>query len=351
MCRHAGSSSESKLEKSIIVKEAGAVGMILIDEADKGVAIPYTIPAATVGKRIGNKILAYINNTRFPTARIFSAKTVLGAQPAPRVAAFSSRGPNSLTPEILKPDIAAPGLNILAAWSPAVSRLKFNVLSGTSMACPHITGVVALLKAVHPSWSPSAIKSAIMTTAKLSDMHHKPIIVDPAGKRANPFDFGSGFVNPTKVLDPGLIYDAQPADYRAFLCSIGYDEKSLHLITRDNSTCDQTFASPNELNYPSITVPNLRNKYSVTRTVTNVGKARSIYKAVIFAPRGVNVTVVPRRLAFTRYYQKMNFTVTFEVAAPTQGYVFGSFSWRNKRTWVTSPLVVRAAHSNMGLMV
>ncbi|MCD7468782.1 hypothetical protein HAX54_007260 [Datura stramonium] len=106
---------------------------------------------------------------------------------------FSSRGPNSLTPEILKPDIAAPGLNILAAWSPAVSRLNFNILSGTSMACPHITGIVALLKAVHPSWSPSAIKSAIMTTAKLSDMHHKPIIVDPEGKRANPFDFGSGF--------------------------------------------------------------------------------------------------------------------------------------------------------------
>ncbi|XP_055803162.1 subtilisin-like serine-protease S [Solanum dulcamara] len=351
VCLHAGSSSESKLEKSNIVKEAGGVGMILIDESDKGVAIPFTIPAATVGKRIGNKILAYINNTRLPMARILSAKTVLGDQPAPRVAAFSSRGPNSLTPEILKPDIAAPGLNILAAWSPAVSRLNFNILSGTSMSCPHITGVVALLKAVHPSWSPSAIKSAIMTTAKLSDMHHKPIIVDPEGKRANPFDFGSGFVNPTKVLDPGLIYDAQPADYRAFLCSIGYDEKSLHLITRDNSTCDQTFASPNELNYPSITVPNLRSKYSVTRTVTNVGKAMSIYKAVIFAPRGVTVTVVPQRLAFTRYYQKMNFTVTFKVAAPTQGYVFGSLSWRNKRTWVTSPLVVRVAHSNMGTML
>lgn len=190
-----------------------------------------------------------------------------------------------------------------------------------------------------------------VNAAKLSDMHHKPIIVDPEGKRANPFDFGSGFVNPTKVLDPGLIYDAQPADYRAFLCSIGYDEKSLHLITRDNRTCDQTFASPNELNYPSITVPNLRNKYSVTRTVTNVGKSRSTYKAVIFAPKGVNVTVVPRRLAFTRYYQKMNFTVTFKVTAPTQGYVFGSLSWRNKRTWVTSPLVVRVAHSNMGTMV
>lgn len=67
---------------------------------------------------------------------------------------------------LLQPDVAAPGLNILAAWSPAAKQMNFNVLSGTSMACPHVTGVAALIKAVHPSWSPSAIKSAIMTTGE-----------------------------------------------------------------------------------------------------------------------------------------------------------------------------------------
>ncbi|XAR73648.1 Cucumisin [Bertholletia excelsa] len=229
VCRHAGSSTESKLVKSRVVKAAGGVGMILIDEADKDVAIPFVIPAAIVGKQTGNKILSYIRHSRTPMSRIFSAKTVIGTQAAPRITSFSSKGPNSLTPEILKPDVAAPGLNILAAWSPANGKLHSNVLSGTSMACPHVTGIVALIKAVHPSWSPSAIKSAIMTTATMVDKDHKrPITVDPQGRRGTAFDYGAGFVDPTKVLEPGLLYDAEPTDYKAFLCSIGYNERTLH---------------------------------------------------------------------------------------------------------------------------
>ncbi|KAG8373573.1 hypothetical protein BUALT_Bualt11G0038500 [Buddleja alternifolia] len=154
--------------------------------------------------------------SRNPTSKILSAKTVLGSQAAPRVAPFSSKGPNALTPEILKPDVLAPGLNILAAWSPATANMNFNILSGTSMACPHVTGIVALIKAVHASWSPSAIKSAIMTTATMLDKHRKPIRAGPDGRKANPFDMGSGFVNPKQVLDPGLIYDATASDYNLF---------------------------------------------------------------------------------------------------------------------------------------
>lgn len=287
---------------------------------------------------------------RKPVSRIFPAKTVLGSHPAPRVAAFSSKGPNALNPEILKPDVSAPGLNILAAWSPAIEKMHFNILSGTSMACPHVTGIVALVKAVHPSWSPSAIKSAIMTTATILDKNRRSITVDPEGRKGNAFDYGSGFVNPTRVLDPGLIYDTEPTDYKAFLCSIGYSEKLLHLITRDNSTCDQTFATASALNYPSITVPNLKDNSSVSRTVTNVGKPRSIYKAVVSAPTGINVTVVPHRLIFSHYGQKINFTVHLKVAAPSHSYVFGFLSWRNRYARVTSPLVVRVAPTSLGLM-
>ncbi|XP_062144552.1 subtilisin-like serine-protease S [Alnus glutinosa] len=350
VCRHAESSMESKLEKSVVVKEAGGVGMILVDEADKDVAIPFVIPAAIVGRRTADQILSYVNRTRKPVSRIFPAKTVLGSQPAPRVAGFSSKGPNALTPEILKPDITAPGLNILAAWSPAVGKAQFNILSGTSMACPHVTGIATLIKAVYPSWSPSAIKSAIMTSAIILDKNHKPIIVDPEGRRANAFDYGSGFVNPTRVLDPGLVYDAQPRDYVSFLCSIGYDKKSLHLITRDNSTCHGTFRTPSALNYPSITVPNLKDNFSVTRTVTNVGEPKSIYKALISSPIGINVSVVPKLLVFNHFRQKIKFTVNFKVAAPSKGYAFGFLSWRNRKRQVTSPLVVRVAPSNLGLM-
>lgn len=120
------------------------------------------------------------------------------------------------------------------------------------------------------------------------------------------------------------------------------------MITRDNSTCSSK-ASSSALNYPSITVPNLKGSFSVSRTVTNVGRPRSVYKVVVYSPAGVNVTVVPKRLAFNRYGQKINFTVKFEATAPTKDYVFGSLSWRSRRSWVTMPLVVRVVHSRFGL--
>lgn len=187
--------------------------------------------------------------------------------------------------------------------------------------------------------------------ATVLNKRRRPITVDPTGRRGNAFDYGSGFTNPTKVLDPGLIYDAQPADYKSFLCSLGYDEKSLRLITRDNSTCsNQTSTAVFSLNYPSIAVPNLKDEFSVTRTVTNVGKPKSIYKAVVSNPAGINVTVVPNRLIFYSYGQKIKFMVNFRVSAPSKGYLFGSLSWRSRESRVSSPLVVRVAGSSMGLM-
>ncbi|KAL9327289.1 hypothetical protein ACSQ67_007934 [Phaseolus vulgaris] len=270
VCRHAESSTESKVQKSKIVKDAGGVGMILIDERDQDVAIPFVIPSAIVGKKTGARILSYLKTTRNPVSRIFGAKTVLGAYPAPRVAAFSSK-------------------------------------------------------------------------ATILDKHHRPIIADPEQRRANAFDYGSGFVNPARVLDPGLIYDSEPADYVAFLCSLGYDQRSLHQVTRDNSTCDRAFNTASDLNYPSISVPNLKDNFFVTRIVTNVGKARSVYKAVVSSPPGVRVSVIPNRLIFTRIGQKMNFTVKFKITAPSKGYAFGFLSWRNGRSQVTSPLVVQLA--------
>ncbi|KAG9456595.1 hypothetical protein H6P81_001103 [Aristolochia fimbriata] len=349
VCRHAESSSESKLAKSVVVKEAGGVGMVLIDEEDKDVAIPFVIPAAIVGKEEGNRILSYINHTRNPRSLILPAKTVLGSKPAPRIASFSSKGPNSLNPEILKPDIAAPGLNILASWSPALKKMNYNILSGTSMACPHVTGISALIKAVHPTWSPAAIKSAIMTSATNLDKNGDSITAAPEGREANPFDYGSGFMDPIGALDPGLIYDIGPEDYKNFLCSIGYDESSLRMVTGDSSVCKKPYPNPLDLNYPSISVPALKGSYSVTRTVTNVGKSRSLYRAVVTSPKGFNVTVTPKLLFFTSYGQKKTFTVKFKAVSPTKGYVFGSLTWRKKHIQVTIPLVVRAVSAKSGV--
>ncbi|KAG1363283.1 putative Subtilisin-like protease SBT3.6 [Cocos nucifera] len=351
ICRHSGSLSESRLAKSLVVKKAGGVGMILIDEVENDVAVPFVIPAASVGKAVGARILSYVDQTRKPRSFILPAKTIIASRPpAPRVAAFSSKGPNYLTPEILKPDIAAPGLNILAAWSPADKEMNYNILSGTSMSCPHVTGLAALIKAVHPTWSPSAIKSAIMTSATTLDKNGNVITADPDGRAANPFDYGSGFPDPTGLLDPGLIYDAQAADYKAFLCSVGYDDKSLQQITGDRSVCIKPSPLASNLNYPSITVPDLKGTYSITRTVTNVGQTRSVYRAVVSPPTGINVTVIPGVLIFKSYSQKLNFTVNFRAVVPSKDYVFGSLSWKSKSTHVTSPLVVRVSSSKTGLL-
>lgn len=174
--------------------------------------------------------------------------------------------------------------------------------------------------------------------------------MDPTGRKGNPFDYGAGFVNPTSVLNPGLIYDSQPLDYKNFLCSIGYNEKSLHLVTRDNSTCIQKISTASSLNYPSITLPDLRNSYSVRRTVTNVGSTTSTYRAVVASPAGIKVTVSPRFLIFNEYGQKLTFTVNFKAVAPSKGYVFGSLAWKKEKSRVSIPLVVRVVSSGAGLL-
>ncbi|RYR60768.1 hypothetical protein Ahy_A04g017830 [Arachis hypogaea] len=147
------------------------------------------------------------------TVKLSPAKTVIGRKPAPVMASYSSRGPNKIQPSILKPDIIAPGVNILAAYSLGTSpttllqdprRFEFNVLQGTSMSSPHVSGIAGLLKTLHPTWSPAAIKSAIMTTATTRDNTNRPIQDAFDDKLAGPFDYGSGHVQPDLAIEPGL---------------------------------------------------------------------------------------------------------------------------------------------------
>ncbi|PQP92805.1 subtilisin-like protease SBT1.3 [Prunus yedoensis var. nudiflora] len=161
--------------------------MILANTAANGeelVADCHLVPAVAVGETGAKAIKHYALTSPRATATLAFLGTRTGVRPSPVVAAFSSRGPNVVSLEILKPDVVAPGVNILAAWTGALGpsslptdnrRVKFNILSGTSMSCPHVSGIAALLKARHPEWSPAAIKSALMTTAYIHDNTHKPL--------------------------------------------------------------------------------------------------------------------------------------------------------------------------------
>ncbi|KAL2628652.1 hypothetical protein R1flu_013338 [Riccia fluitans] len=327
-------------ESDDVIYDAGGVGLITIDDMDEQIAFPFSIPTSSVDPGTGYQILRYINATKAPTARIERTEAVFDAAPAPVVADFSSIGPNIITPDILKPDIIAPGLDILAAWSPLAPltssrydtrKVNYNIISGTSMSCPHVTGAAAVIKSVHPDWSPAAIKSALMTTATPLNQSINPENVGLAA--------GSGMVNPASFADPGLVYDIGSEDYTKFLCSIGYTTTQLQLVTGDTSECPKLAPKVQDLNYPSIFVSGNRTMaQTVMRTLTNVGPEISTYKASVVNPRGVRMIVSPSTLSFNSTTKKRTFSVYIKTARLNDDYVFGSLTWSDGAHSVRIPV-------------
>uniref|UniRef100_F6GUX0 Subtilisin-like protease SBT4.3 n=1 Tax=Vitis vinifera TaxID=29760 RepID=F6GUX0_VITVI len=323
--------------------KAGAVGAILLNDFQTDVSFIVPLPASALRPKRFNKLLSYINSTKSPEATILRSVSRKDAS-APVVAQFSSRGPNIILPEILKPDISAPGVDILAAFSPLASpseisgdkrAARYNIISGTSMACPHVAGVAAYVKTFHPNWSPSAIQSALMTTAWRMNATRTP-----DGELA----YGSGHVNPVKAISPGLIYHAHKQDYVNMLCGMGYDSKNMRLITGENSQCpkNSTF-SAKDLNYPSMAVkvpPNKPFKVEFPRRVKNVGPAPSIYKAEVTttSPR-LKVRVIPNVLSFRSLYEEKHFVVSV-VGKGLELMESASLVWSDGRHLVKSPIVV-----------
>ncbi|CAN4127478.1 unnamed protein product [Withania somnifera] len=335
------------------VKDAGGVGMILINEQQEGVtksAEAHVLPALDVSHADGKKILAYMNSTSNPVASITFHGTVIGDKNAPIVASFSSRGPSTASPGILKPDIIGPGVNVLAAWPTSADNNKntkstFNVISGTSMSCPHLSGIAALLKCSHPDWSPAAIKSAMMTTADTLNLAMNRIL-DERLIPADIFAIGAGHVNPSRASDPGLIYDTPFEDYVPYLCGLNYTNREVGKLLQRKVNCSEVKGIPEaQLNYPSFSIRLGSTPQTYTRTVTNVGESKSSYKVEIVSPKGVSVKVKPSELNFSMLNQKLTYQVTFSKTTniSTSSDVEGFLKWNSNRHSVRSPIAVRVS--------
>ncbi|XP_024977621.1 cucumisin-like [Cynara cardunculus var. scolymus] len=327
---------------------AGAVGSIMRYDGPYFEFIrSYPLPVSVVNPDQATNIIRYIRSTRNATAVIMKSEDVTNSS-SPYVASFSSRGPNPINKNILKPDLTAPGVRILAAWPPVAPitqiegdrrAVPFNMISGTSMACPHVTGIATYIKTFNPTWSPSAIKSALMTTA--SPMSAQ-INIDAE------FAYGAGYLNPMKALKPGLVYDAGEVDYVTFLCQQDYSSKDIRIITGVNSSsCSQLMEQTKDLNYPTIVIPTLYNEavdFNFSRTVTNVGSATSTYRALITQPRvsGLRIQVQPNVLHFEEYGQKLSFKVSVQATIQGQenSIVSGGLTWDDGVHQVRSPIVV-----------
>lgn len=341
------------------MNRTGAAGAIFSSDSSQFLEPKdFNVPFVVVSPSDGELLKDYTIKTNSPTVNIKFQITILGIKPAPQVAWFSSRGPDRKSPWILKPDILAPGVDILAAWVPNRGLAPigntdyllsdYAIESGTSMSSPHIGGLAALLKAAHRDWSPAAIRSAMMTTADVIDNAKSPIIDMTTTVAGTPLDFGAGHVNPNKAMDPGLIYDIEVNDYVNFLCGLNYTRQQIKIITRlSNFSCDQANI---DLNYPSfIVILNNTNttSYTFKRVLTNVADVPSVYRAVVKAPTGMSVIVQPITISFTKKYDMAEFNLKVEVdlggTHTESDYIgnYGYISWYevNGKHVVRSPLV------------
>ncbi|KAM0830563.1 hypothetical protein ACQ4PT_066120 [Festuca glaucescens] len=255
------------IAKAKTVLRAGAFGMIVVAPEVFGPVIvprPHVLPTVQVPYAVGQKIKSYLQTERSPTANLIFKGTLFDTPRSPMMAPFSSRGPNVESRGILKPDIIGPGVNVLAGvpgvadmvLEPKAVMPKFDIKSGTSMSCPHLAGVAALLKNAHPTWSSAAIKSALMTTTETNDNTKKPI-ADVDGTQATYFATGAGHVNPKKAMDPGLVYNLSAADYIPYLCGLKYTDQQVNSIIHPEPpvNCEKlTKLQEKDLNYPSITI-------------------------------------------------------------------------------------------------
>jgi hypothetical protein len=327
----------ARVNKSLAVRTAGGVGMVLANTSANSINADFHFVPSVHVSHLDRPALKAYAATAGATATINQSTIVFNA-PAPFTAAFSSRGPLTAGGgDVLKPDVIAPGQDILAAVAPpGQAGLDFNLLSGTSMSSPHVAGLGALLMALHPTWSPMAIKSALMTTG--TDV----LDGGSPAPESNPvliFRQGAGHVNPNGAADPGLVYDAGFLDWVAFLCgsTAAVGPGTCNALAGLGFSFDRS-----DYNSASIAIGDLAGIQTVTRTVTNVSDETETYEASVAGMAGITTVVEPSEITLGPG-ESDSFEVTFtRTVAALNTYVGGQLRWTGDDGHVVrSPLVIR----------
>jgi subtilisin family serine protease len=345
-----GRGSNGRIAKSFEVQRAGGVGMVLYNQNDVDNIFTdnFFVPTVMVDGTPGQAIRAWVGSSSHPRGQLVAGGIGSAPFPTPSVAIFSSRGENPTSGDIIKPDLSAPGVQVMAGNTPLPSPGTqpagelFQAIAGTSMASPVVAGSYALLKQAHPDWSAAAAKSALMTTADTN------VRDNDRRTKAGPFAMGSGLAlvgQPKRTgsaFQPGLVYDAGLNDYLGFLCAEGPE-----VFSDPAATCGRLAASgvpttAANLNYASIGVEALPGSTTVARTLTNVSSRVISVRPSITAPPGYSVRVSPSTLRIAAGDSAaFTVTITNTGAAPSGEWRFGSLTWRGSGYSLRSPLAVK----------
>jgi uncharacterized repeat protein (TIGR01451 family) len=284
----------ARVEKSFNVWEAGAGGMVLYNpEVQSLNSDNHYVPTVHLDNVAGVALLDFMSTHTGIVGSIDGGNVTFGQGDV--MAAFSSRGGPGQALGISKPDITAPGVQILAGHTPVPAWVTggppgqlFQAVAGTSMSAPHLAGAAALLKDMHPDWTPGQIKSALMMTA-LTDGVVKEDGVTPA----DPFDFGSGRVDLTQAGDATATISASAQDF----------------IDHQNDLWNT--------NYPSLYVPVMPGQVTVQRTIHNETDLPRNWKLTVSAPADVSVTT-PEHVQVAQ-----NGDATFDITVDARNVALG----------------------------